>query len=273
MIYQKIFTGSSPYQVFTSVLPEYPEHRHADFEFNFCVSGSFEIVIEGKSYIVTEGCTTFIPPMCSHKIPGGNACRATTVIAGVSLLGKRFGDFLKFDLKPEVCNLNTEDAKHVNTLFCECAGAASKDSADAELTVIGNIYKILAYFLRTLTSTGDYATTDKRFSRIADVEKALSLIHLNYKEPLSVEGVAAELGYSKSNFCKLFKSTVGEGFHAALNRHRIACAADLLTVSDMPVAIIAAEVGFPETKSFCRVFKSLRGVTPGQYRKKSRTKE
>ena len=32
------------------------------------------------------------------------------------------------------------------------------------------------------------------------------------------------------------------------------------------ISDISAEVGFSETKTFCRVFKSIMGVTPGQYR-------
>lgn len=36
---------------------------------------------------------------------------------------------------------------------------------------------------------------------------------------------------------------------------------------DMAVADIAAEVGFSESKAFCRVFKAIYGVTPGQYRR------
>ncbi|MBQ9735783.1 MAG: AraC family transcriptional regulator [Clostridia bacterium] len=273
MIYQKIFTGDAPYQVMTGALPEYPEHRHADFEFNYCVEGCFHIEIEGKTHLVQEGCTTFIPPMCRHKIPVGNDCKATTVIVGVSLLNRRFNDFLRFDLKPEVCNLNELDDKKIKELFLECAEVGDKKSAEAELIVIGNIYKILAYFLRTLSTTGDYATSGRHFSRIADIEKAIELIQFNYKESLTVEGVAEELGYSKSNFCTIFKKTIGEGFHATLNRHRVACATELLTVSNIPIADVAIEVGFAETKSFCRVFKSIMGVTPGEYRKKVKSKK
>lgn len=273
MIYQKIFTGDAPYQVMTNVLPEYPEHRHADFEFNYCAEGSFHIEIEGKTYLVKEGCTTFIPPMCRHKIPSGNECRATTVIVGVSLLNRHFSDFLRFALTPVICDLGTDEGKKVKELFLECAEAGDGESAEAELTVIGNIYKILAYFLRTLSITGNYATTDRHFSRIADIEKAIERIQFNYKEPLTVESIATELGYSKSNFCKIFKKTVGEGFHQALNRHRIACATDLLTVSDMSIADVAAEVGFSETKSFCRVFKAIMSTTPGEYRKRVKSEE
>ena len=69
MLYQKIFTDEEPYYIGLTHLSEFPEHRHADFELNFCVQGEFDIVIDKKIYHVKEGGTTFIPPMCSHAIP------------------------------------------------------------------------------------------------------------------------------------------------------------------------------------------------------------
>ena len=98
-------------------------------------------------------------------------------------------------------------------------------------------------------------------------EKAIELIHYNYKEPLPIEYVAEITGYSKSNFCKIFKKVVGESFHRALNRRRVECAAGLLDVTNLSVAEISEEVGFSESKAFCRVFKAIYGITPGEYRR------
>ena len=35
----------------------------------------------------------------------------------------------------------------------------------------------------------------------------------------------------------------------------------------MSIAEIAQEVGFGVAKTFCRVFKNIAGITPGEYRK------
>ena len=78
---------------------------------------------------------------------------------------------------------------------------------------------------------------------------------------------ARAAGCSTSNFCRTFKTIVGESFHKRLNRHRISCALGLLRESSMQISDIAAEVGFPEAKSFCRVFRDIMGMTPGEYRR------
>ena len=81
-----------------------------------------------------------------------------------------------------------------------------------------------------------------------------------------MEEVAAATGYGKSNFCKIFKEVTGETFHSVLNKKRIQSACDLLSETNMQISEIAAQVGFMETKTFCRVFKSSMGISPGAYR-------
>ena len=267
MLYQKIFTDEQPYYVGLGHLLSFPEHRHADFEFNFCISGEFDIIIDKKSYHVCEGCTTFIPPMCSHEIPSRNNERSVlTLIVGISFLKKHFKDFKGDLLEPKVYDLNTLEDGKIKALFCECAENNHNDSAYAELITMGNIYKILAYILKSL-SASEKKTGGRDYRGIENIEKAIELIHYNYKEALTVEEVAELTGYSKSNFCKMFKKVVGEGFHQALNRRRVESAAGLLEASNMSVSDISSEVGFSEPKAFCRVFKSVYGITPGQYRK------
>ena len=52
-----------------------------------------------------------------------------------------------------------------------------------------------------------------------------------------------------------------------LNRQRIKSSYGLLSETTMSIAEIAQEVGFGEAKTFCRVFKNIAGITPGEYRK------
>jgi YesN/AraC family two-component response regulator len=182
-------------------------------------------------------------------------------------LKKHFDDFLKLPLQPAVFDLNTEKGKRIRDLFCECAEMKGSGTAEAELVITGNIYKILAYFMGEFSNLGEAVARERDLSQIESVEKALEQIYLHYREPLTVEGVADLVGYGKSNFCKIFKKTVGEGFHQALNRHRVACAEGLLKASRLSVAAVATEVGFADVKSFCRVFKAVKGISPGQYRK------
>jgi AraC-like DNA-binding protein len=272
LLYQKIHSGERPYSIAIGCFAPFQEHRHADFELNFCVEGSFDILADKIAYHVEAGCTTLLPPMCAHEIPAhDNERTVITLTVGMSLFKRYFSEFSRALTEPCVIDLNLPEYERVHALFMECAELMRERTDMAELLITGNIYKIFGYlFSKPTDRKKEQSGADYR--KIENVEKALELIHYNYKEELSVEYVAALTGYSKSNFCKLFKKVVGESFHQALNRQRVSNAAGFLRTSDMSVAEVAAEVGFSESKAFCRVFKSICGVTPGQYRRQKKEK-
>lgn len=249
-------------------LSKFPEHRHADFELNFCVEGEFDIIINRRNYRVTKGCTTFIPSMCDHSVPAQkNNGSVITLIVGPTLLKRFFEDFSKLASAPKIYDLTAPDMQELHSVFSECERIINSGDAEAELLLTGNVYRIFAYLLKMLSKNDNGDVRKNDFRRIRNIEKAIELIYYNYKEPITVEGAAEITGYSKSNFCKVFKTVVGESFHQALNRHRANNAAALLEASDSSVADIALEVGFSEAKAFCRVFKDVYGMSPGQYRK------
>jgi AraC-like DNA-binding protein len=268
MLYQKIHSGETPYSVSIGGFSPFQEHRHADFVLNFCVEGSFDILADKKLHHVEAGCTTLLPPMCAHEIPGHeNERTVLTLTVGMSLLKRHFSDFSRLTATARVYDLRTPENKRIYELLMECADIKKKGGATADLLLTGNIYKIFGYLFDAPTEVRDVAAASTEYLKLENVEKALELIYYNYKEPLSVEYVAELTGYSKGNFCKIFKLTVGEGFHQALNRQRVSNAAAMLRATSASVADVASEVGFTETKSFCRVFKVIMGVTPGQYRR------
>ncbi|MBP3591875.1 MAG: AraC family transcriptional regulator [Clostridia bacterium] len=275
MLYQKILSNERPYYIGIGHMSPFQEHRHADFELNFCVEGSFDILADKKRFTVEAGCTTLIPPMCSHEIPAteDNERVAMTITVGMSLLKRHFSDFSRMGTEPQVFDLRKSEYQHIYPLFMECAQVLTEGHALSDLLIKGNILKIFAYLFDSPKVAPQDSVGSAEYLKIENVEKALELIYYNYKEALSVERVAALTGYSKSNFCKIFKKVVGESFHQALNRQRASNAAGLLRATDMAVADIAAEVGFSESKAFCRVFKAIYGITPGQYRRAKGTKE
>ena len=268
MIYQKIFTDEQPYRIALAKFVRFPEHRHADIEFNFCCEGEFTIMIDKKLYTVKPGEMAFIHPMISHSIPEGQSeNKVVTGIVGVTLLKKYFSEFSKSNFKFSKYDLKEQGREELYSAFLECEDILHGCGRENELLVTSTVYKICSHMLSTLAVRDGEIADTRDYRRVENVERALELIYYNYKEPLTVERVAELTGYSKSNFCKIFKKIVGEGFHAALNRQRVNNAAGLLKVTNMPIADISAEVGFSEPKAFCRVFKSIYGITPGQYRR------
>ncbi|MBQ7921628.1 MAG: helix-turn-helix domain-containing protein [Clostridia bacterium] len=271
ILYQKILMDNAPYMIRFGRLERFTEHRHADIEFIYCFRDSFDIIIDKKRYTVKEGEIALVSPMVSHEIPemGDTEHMVLTTVVGSVFLKKHFKLFSRAEFASPVCSLCDFSENHVKIreLLEEIAQFCMNPTAHSDLIVTGNLYKICAYLLDGLSVPKDDGETEKKdLRKVENIEKALELIYNEYSKALTVDDAAAITGYGKSNFCKIFKNVVGDSFHTVLNKRRVYIAYELLKQTDLPISVVAQEVGFPEPKSFCRVFKSITGMTPGAYR-------
>ena len=69
-----------------------------------------------------------------------------------------------------------------------------------------------------------------------------------------------------SRFCREFKAAFGVTFVEHLANARVLQAKRLLANPTMPVADVAAAVGFTDPSYFTRVFRKQEGVSPTEYR-------
>jgi AraC-like DNA-binding protein len=96
--------------------------------------------------------------------------------------------------------------------------------------------------------------------------RALASIHEHPEVDWTVESLAKEAGISRSAFAARFSERVGEGPLAYVTRWRMDKAGVLLG-RDLPLAEVAAQVGYASTSAFSKAFRRLRGSAPGGMRK------
>ncbi len=271
MLYQKLLTGETPYHFSCSNVTmggNFPEHRHPEAEFLYCISGGFRITIEKRTYEVVAGQLVLISPMAAHSVDYCSNNVSTALIeVGPMLLHKKFNAFTGGGFPSSVRTLDgsTKGLADLRSLIEESIELKKLPTEHSDLMITGNVYKICAIILSEFTETGRESTVDMK--SVENVEKALEMIHNRYAEPITVDMAAEITGYGKSNFCKIFKKITGETFHNALNRQRVENACIYLDETTMPISKIATAVGFTEPKAFCRVFKQITGITPGDRRK------
>lgn len=270
MLYQKLLMGETPYHFYCGRgdgICGFPEHRHPEAEFIYCKEGGFEIKINNRAYTVTEGDLVIIAPMDSHELIYSRERDTAVIEVGPYLLRKKFDLFSDGRITSSVKRLDggSETVARLRDALEETVSLYNGKDEFSELLLMGNIYRICGYILSEFAESTYEMTKDMK--AVANIDKALDMIQNRYSEPITVEMAAEATGYGKSNFCRLFRSITGDTFHGALNRQRVESACIYLDETDMPVSKISSEVGFSETKSFCRVFKSVMGITPGERRK------
>jgi AraC-like DNA-binding protein len=98
------------------------------------------------------------------------------------------------------------------------------------------------------------------------LRQAKDLIDRCYAEPLDLAALAAEAGFSRYHFARLFHAAYGVPPGAYLSRRRVERAQDLLRSADVTVTEVCLLVGFTSLGSFSSRFRQLVGMSPSQYR-------
>src|SRR3954468_16616363 len=98
------------------------------------------------------------------------------------------------------------------------------------------------------------------------LRRARDLIDRDYGDPLDLDAMAREAGYSRFHFGRAFATAYGETPRAYLTRRRIERAKTLLRTANLSVTEICFLVGFASVGSFSAPFRKLVGRSPSEYR-------
>jgi len=100
------------------------------------------------------------------------------------------------------------------------------------------------------------------------VTKAINYLRINFKNDISIEDCAKEIGYSPSHISHCLKKNFHTTFLQLRNNIRISYAKYLFRFKRMNVYMVALECGFNCELTFKRVFKQFTNLTPQQFIKK-----
>lgn len=91
-------------------------------------------------------------------------------------------------------------------------------------------------------------------------------IRINCHTKLSLNDVAERFSYNKNYLCRMFKQNAGITVNEYINRIKITKVKQYLYSGGKSVQEIAYLVGFNDEKYMMRLFKSMEGITPTQFR-------
>ena len=108
--------------------------------------------------------------------------------------------------------------------------------------------------------------TDTAVLFLSALRRARDLIDRDYADPLDLDAMAREAGYSRFYFARGFAEAYGETPRAYLTRRRIERAKSLLRSANLSVTEVCVLVGFSSLGSFSARFRELVGRSPSDYR-------
>jgi AraC family transcriptional regulator of arabinose operon len=104
------------------------------------------------------------------------------------------------------------------------------------------------------------------------VRKAMDYLVANLRQPFNLETLARHCGLSISRLAHLFKGETGTSPQQFFEQERMRQAGQLLRVTGLGIAEIAAEVGYDDPFYFTNRFRRHAGQSPTQFRRSAKTK-
>ncbi|MBR3577129.1 MAG: helix-turn-helix transcriptional regulator, partial [Clostridia bacterium] len=101
-------------------------------------------------------------------------------------------------------------------------------------------------------------------------DKSIAALTKSIDEDKSMEEIAASLGICERYFRKFFTERAGVSPAQFVTDMRLRRAKSMLACSDKSITDIAFACGFYDSSHLTRVFKKQEGITPKDYRKRTR---
>lgn len=108
----------------------------------------------------------------------------------------------------------------------------------------------------------------KLSASLSRLEEMVQMMAREYKNQVSLDGIAESAGLHSNYACGLFSQACGISPHTYLNRLRIIHAQRLLATTDMKIVDIAMDAGFASLSRFYAIFMEECHCTPTAYRKR-----
>jgi AraC-like DNA-binding protein len=149
------------------------------------------------------------------------------------------------------------------------AGEAGSAEPGSALVVDRLVGLLFVYALRSWLGLHDAAGAYSWFGALQNsaVGPAVRAVHDDPAHTWTVEALAQRSGLSRAAFARRFRQAVGEPPLAYVTRWRMTVAADLLEQGER-IASVAHQVGYDNEFAFAKAFKRVRGVAPGQLRRR-----
>lgn len=113
------------------------------------------------------------------------------------------------------------------------------------------------------------AINDKKKDKHKElIDKIIEMINNEYmSQEISIEKIADNFDMNATYIGRLFKMYKQKGINEFINEARISYAKELLRKNKNSIEDISKKCGFTNISYFYKVFKSLNGITPNEYRK------
>lgn len=248
---------NQPASAFRSANMTFPEHLHKEMEIIYIMEGELDVQIGAVRKTLGREEIGVIFPNTIHSYDTKNDCHCILLIFSIGVVGDYEDTLTRYScLTP----FPKKDLIHKDVPVC-LESLLRED-------ISGNIPLVKGYLSVLLGNLLPFLTLEKKTIReeYRTVDAVLHYVMEHYKEPVTLEDVANDLGIGRYTVSRIFNQQIKCGFNEYINHLRIGYAQHLLENPEISVTFAALESGFSSQRTFNRIFKELHGISPREYR-------
>ncbi len=249
-------------------------HWHPEVEFVFIEKGTAEVLVGSGRYVLNAGTGIFINAQVIHRFESAESVIIPNIVFSPLLLSPEEGLLYRKYIQPVLdssieCLIFSSGVpwqKDILNLLLSIF--AVQDSRDiCEIKTVELLLELWGILYENIRITGTLSEVRTSAHTQAQLQIMLQYIHKNYSHPISLDEIANTVMLSKNSVLNLFNKYLHTSPISYLVNYRLKHAAKLLVTTESKVSSIAQDTGFENIGYFCRRFKELFQVTPGEYRK------
>lgn len=242
-------------------------HWHESMELLMVLTGRVAVDTEGGRVELLPEDVMLINPHEMHATTGEDA-----VLIALQVKPSLFEGIVEKGTSFRLCSAGAvqqeryEEVRSIlSRLILYCLSYEEQDSTVAHLMVQSILYELAAELVSSFreASPGAPRHSSETLKRLGAITAYLSE---HYREPLTLRDVAAQQYLSVPYLSSFFERTMGVTFSQYLTSLRLRSATRDLLRTDKRMDDIAAENGFPNTRSFVSAFRRTHGILPSRYR-------
>ena len=231
-------------------------HFHGNYELIYCMEGSTGVTVNGAAMELQPGEMLLITPYTIHALRIECDDRAWVGVFSEDFISAFTAEHRHVRYSKFRCDGKTEQVLR-QKLFVESQPSHYEHMACLYLVCDGCVKNA-----QVCDSGQDAVFVRRVVEYIAD----------NLSESLSMKALAKALNYEYHYFSALFHQYLGMNFKSFLNLFRFEYACKQLSDKNIGITEVANSCGFGSIRNFNRVFKSICGCTPREYKKLTENK-
>lgn len=245
----------------------FPAHLHVQLELVYVLDNKVQMIIQDKEYTFSKGDFILVFPNTIHSYSSSFSTdtfdnSVLTVISGVMLTGEYLNTLMNYNLRKPY--IRSSDL-HEDVVF-------AMKALLKEINENRSLYVSKAYLQLILARTIPSLELVKKQSLDSYdlAHRIVNYISLKFREPLSLDILASELGISRYYLSRIFSNKLNTSFSDYINNVRVSYASTLILSTDISITQICNDAGFNSLRTFNRVFKDCFNMTPSEYRYKNK---